>query len=83
MIGEEAVPFRHKLNLSHPIKNGIVKDWAEMEMIWGHGFERMGLDPAGRSILVTEAALNPTKNKVKMAEVLFETFGFEKMGIAV
>jgi actin-related protein 2 len=38
----------------------------------------MKLDDLGeRNILLTEAALNPTKNRTKMAEVMFEKFGFK------
>jgi len=37
----------------------------------------MGIqDYSDKKILVTEAALNPKKNREKMAQVIFEEFGF-------
>lgn len=33
-------------------------------------------DMSAKKILVTEAAMNPTKNREKMAELIFERFGF-------
>jgi actin-related protein len=40
-IGNEAAKKRHILELSHPIKNGIVRDWDDMELVWRHGFENV------------------------------------------
>jgi len=31
------------------------------------------------TIMMTEAVMNPTKNREKMAEILFESFGFGRM----
>ena len=39
----------------------------------------MGIDPSkmkDKGIIVTEAAVQPRKNRDKMAEKIFETFGF-------
>jgi actin-related protein len=38
----------------------------------------IGKDLSQHSILVTEAALNPPKNREKMCELIFEKFGFGK-----
>ena len=44
MIGNEATPLRHMLELSHPIEEGIVKDWDDVEKVWRYGFDKMGVD---------------------------------------
>ncbi len=36
----------------------------------------LGKDLSAKKILVTEAALNPKKNREKMAELIFEKYGF-------
>ncbi len=38
MVGEEAAKLRAILELSHPLENGIVKDWDMMIKLWEHGF---------------------------------------------
>ena len=40
-IGLEAAKLRHVLELSHPIKNGIVTNWKDMELVWRYGFEKV------------------------------------------
>jgi len=80
MIGDEAAPHRAMLELSHPVNEGIVKDWDDMFLIWEYGFKKIGcVDYNDETILMTEAVMNPINNRIKMAEVLFEKFGFGRM----
>ena len=79
MLGDEANPLRSYLEISYPIREGIVESWEDLEALWSYTFHtKMGLpkDLSGHKILVTEAARNPRKNRAKMAEILFEKFGF-------
>jgi actin-related protein 2 len=39
MIGDEAAKARRLLELSHPLEEGIIKNWDDMELIWRYGFE--------------------------------------------
>lgn len=39
----------------------------------------MNVKPEESTIFMTEAVMNPLKNRVKMAEVLFEEYGFSRM----
>jgi actin-related protein 2 len=65
------------LSLTRPIEEGIVKNWDDMEKVWSHAFGPvMHVDAANTRILLTEAPLNPLKNREKLAEVMFERFGF-------
>ena len=38
MVGDEINSVRQFLELSHPLSEGIVKDWDQMELIWNYGF---------------------------------------------
>jgi actin-related protein 2 len=45
MIGDEAAPCRSLLELSHPLEEGIIKNWEDMELIWEYGFRKvLGVD---------------------------------------
>lgn len=41
MIGDEAAPCRGLLELSHPLEEGIIKNWDDMELIWEYGFKKV------------------------------------------
>ncbi|TWW68265.1 Actin-57B Precursor [Takifugu flavidus] len=73
-IGHEAQHMRGVLALKHPIKNGIIQNWDEMEKIWHHAFLQMRVDPEDHPVLLTEAAMNPLENRRRMVEIMFECF---------
>ena len=44
MLGDEANPLRSYLEISYPIKEGIVENWEDMEALWRYTFHtKMGL----------------------------------------
>jgi actin-related protein 2 len=43
----------------------------------------MDCDPQDTSIVVTEPVLNPIANRKKMAEILFENFGFNRFQVGI
>jgi len=74
-IGEEALQLKGVLKLSYPVEHGIIEDWGAMEKIWHYTFfTDLRIDPSEHPVLLTEAPLNPRKNREKMAEIMFETF---------
>ncbi|XP_073348778.1 uncharacterized protein [Pagrus major] len=73
-IGHEAQHMRGVLTLKHPIKNGIIRNWDEMEKIWHHTFQQLHVDPEDHPVLLTEAAMNPSENRQRMVEIMFENF---------
>ncbi|XP_070705585.1 uncharacterized protein [Pempheris klunzingeri] len=73
-IGHEAQHMRGVLALKHPIKNGIIRNWDEMEKIWHHTFQQLSVDPEDHPVLLTEAAMNPLENRQRMVEIMFECF---------
>ncbi|XP_067428064.1 uncharacterized protein [Thunnus thynnus] len=73
-IGHEAQHMRGVLALKHPIKNGIIRNWDEMEKIWHHTFQQLCVEPEDHPVLLTEAAMNPLENRQHMVEIMFESF---------
>lgn len=67
-VGSEADKNRGTLNLSYPIKHGVITDWDMMELIWMNIFEEeLRLDPSDHPIMLTnDAPMNPKLNREKM-----------------
>ncbi|KAJ5066065.1 actin-related protein [Anaeramoeba ignava] len=82
MVGEEAAKVRNMLQISYPLENGIVRNWEDMEILYDYTFEKLHIDGPNNSILLTEAPLNPTSNREKMAEIMFEKYNFKSIYIA-
>jgi actin-related protein 2 len=77
MVGEECSKYRAMLETSHPVENGIVKDWKGMQHLWDHTFnEKLKIEPKNHRILLTEPPMNPKQNQKNMLENMFEKYGF-------
>ncbi|KAH8827599.1 actin family [Flagelloscypha sp. PMI_526] len=75
-VGDEAQHWRNVLSLSHPIENGIIKNWDDMEMLWRHTFEwELRVKPEEFYVMLTEPSINPSVNRERMAQTMYETFG--------
>ena len=79
MIGDEVTPVRSLLELTYPMKEGIIQNDDDMALLWDYVLtQKLGLvknDLKSRKLLLTEAPENPTANKIKMAKILFEKIG--------
>ncbi|MFX1252204.1 MAG: actin, cytoplasmic 2 [Promethearchaeota archaeon] len=83
-IGEEAMSYRGVLKLIYPIEHGIVTDWDAMEKLWYYTLHNdLRVNPSEHSVLLTEAPLNPERNRIKMAEIFFETFNVPAMYVSM
>ena len=85
MIGQEASDNLALLDISFPMENGIIKNWDDMTKLWEYTFkDQLEVhDFNDAKILLTEPPLNPKSNREKMAEIMFEKFGFESVYVAV
>lgn len=85
MVGDEASKLRSMLEISYPMQNGIVRNWEDMCHVWDYTFgkEKMNINPRECKILLTEPPMNPTTNREKMIEVMFEKYGFAGAYIAI
>lgn len=84
MFGDEVLKHRSYLEVSHPMENGIIQNWDDMELLWEHTFTQcLGITPAEHKILLTEPPLNPRKNRERMVQTMFEKFGFRGAYVGV
>ena len=73
--GNKAMQYRGLCQLNYPIKHGIVENWNDMNQLWQYVYkELMNSNPSEHPVLLTEAPLNPLKNRVKTSEIFFEQF---------
>lgn len=87
MVGDEASAVRNMLQMSYPMENGIVRNWDDMNHLWDYTFkEKLKINEGefgNHKILLTEPAMNPVKNREKMAQVMFERYGFSGLYVAI
>ena len=76
------------MEVSHPIRAGVIVDFEGYEQLLNHGYKHMGVDPSHHPVLFAEpiarindqqrmAVLKDTKNK--QAELMFEKFEIPAM----
>ncbi|MCR8433090.1 MAG: actin family protein [Crenarchaeota archaeon] len=82
-VGRDAIHMRGVLQLVWPLEHAIVTDWDAWEKLMYHlYYKELRTNPQDQALLVTEAPLSPKENRIRMAEVLFETFGVPALYVA-
>ncbi|CAI7800747.1 unnamed protein product [Closterium sp. NIES-54] len=71
-----------RVELTYPIHNGVVQRWDDMGHVWDYTFNTaLGIDPSETKILLTDPPLNPTKNRQRMLQMMFEKYNFDSLFI--
>ena len=80
MIGDEILPeLRPLLELTYPMKNGIIINEDDMAILWDYCIRkklRINDDLKDRKIFLTEEVFNTFENRKKIAENIFEKLNF-------
>ncbi|KAJ7536019.1 hypothetical protein O6H91_12G054000 [Diphasiastrum complanatum] len=84
VVGEPCAELRQQLEISYPVSNGIVQSWEDIAHVWDHTFyDVLKVDPPECKILLTDPPLNPTKNREKMLQTMFEKYMFAGVYIQI
>eukprot|EP00246_Nothoceros_aenigmaticus_P008137 TRINITY_DN22639_c0_g1_i1.p1 TRINITY_DN22639_c0_g1~~TRINITY_DN22639_c0_g1_i1.p1 ORF type:complete len:384 (-),score=62.39 TRINITY_DN22639_c0_g1_i1:242-1393(-) len=84
VVGNRCQELRDQLELSYPISKGIVHNWDDMNYVWDHTFyEVLQIDPTECKILLTDPPLNPTKNRERMVQTMFEKYSFSAVFVQI
>jgi len=73
-IGKRAEVLRGLLHVKYPVEHGVVTDWEDMSRIWKTAYQDLHVSSDDHPVLLTEAPLNPRRNREKAAEIFFEKF---------
>jgi centractin len=73
-LGEKAKELRGMLKLNYPTRHGVTTDWKEQQLLWQHAYNELNATQDQHPVLLTEAPINPKKNRGKAGEIFFETF---------
>lgn len=84
-VGPIAEEHRGLLSIRYPMEHGVVTDWNDMERIWSYVYSKDQLATFSEEhpVLLTEAPLNPRKNREKAAEIFFETFNVPALFVSM
>lgn len=83
-IGQEAQNKRAVLTLRYPIEHGIINNWDDMTKIWHHTFyDELRRQPEEHPVLLTEAPMNPKRNRESMVHTMFEIFSVPGVYVAI
>ena len=80
--GDDIKENREKLRLTSPIERGEVKNWDDMEIIFGHILCKLTDCQEEHNVLVSEPTMNPKSQKEKITQMMFENFNISGLYIA-
>merc|ERR550519_1998221 len=82
-VGSAAQKLRGILDISHPIRQGSVQNWDDLEVIWSHIINtELKTESSAQPIIMTQPPLASQQEEDTMAEILVEKLGVPAFFIA-
>ena len=70
-VGDESQAKCGILRISHPMEQGVVTSWNDMERVWTHTFyNELRVAPEEHPVLMTESTLNPKASREKTTQIM-------------
>lgn len=83
-VGDDCLEGLNHMTVRHPIENGIIENFEDMEKLWEYTFfEKLDANPMRHPVILTEPPYNPKPNREKVAEMMFESFGVPSLNISI
>ncbi|KAG5483482.1 hypothetical protein CUR178_07803 [Leishmania enriettii] len=74
-VGEEALLKQGIFDVHHPIRDGFIDDWGDVEKLWSHlFFNELRVSPETHCFLLTQPVNTPTAQRERTLEIMMETF---------
>ena len=84
LLGQEALEKLGISTITHPIENGVITNWEDMEKIWHHTFyNELRIAPEEHNVLLTDPPLNKEETREKITEIMFEMFNIPGLYISM
>ena len=83
VVGRRVVGLKSMLQLSRPVKRGVIENWDVMKTLWDFAFKLLKVTPSECKVLLTEPLFTPDKIREKIAEIMFKEFNVEALQIEV
>jgi len=82
-IGDDKGVIDGEADAMFPQKRGTITDFGWMEKVWRHTFEKLGVDPSQKRVMLTEPPLIPKDTRTNAAQKMFETFSVKSLYFGV
>ncbi|AIN96513.1 actin-like protein, putative [Leishmania panamensis] len=83
-VGEEALLKQGSLDVHHPIRDGFINDWGDVEKLWSHLlFNELRVSPETHCFLLTQPVNTPAAQRERTLEIMMETFHAHSLYLGV
>jgi len=83
VVGRRVVGLKSMLQLSRPVKRGIIENWDVMKTLWDFAFKLLKVTPSECKVLLTEPLFAHDKMREKIADVMFKEFNVRALQIDI
>ncbi len=66
---------------SYPVNRGVITDWGDMEIVWGHSFRACRLPSQEHPVLLADSPTTTKPSRERTVQIMFETFGVPAMNL--